>query len=205
MVVQWRVVGEDPLEDLGFAAHVELRRRLVEQDDAGAHPDRAERARQRDALPLTAGEIGAVLVAARQRWCRGAPGSRRPRLRSASTHHIVGRAAGATLSRSGSSRRMKSWNTAVRRDRHDDQIELAHVDSVDLDRAALRVVQPAQQLGQRRLAGAVLSDDRQRRTRRNGQVEAVEHAGAARIGKRDVAEADLARGQAVAGRVPEAS
>ena len=37
------------------------------------------------------------------------------------------------------------------------------------------VVQPAQQLGERRLAGAVLADDRHRRAGRDRQVEAVEH------------------------------
>jgi len=58
--------GEDAVEDLRFAAHVELRRRFVEEDDAGAEAHAAERARERDALPLAAGEIGAALVAARE-------------------------------------------------------------------------------------------------------------------------------------------
>ena len=63
------------------------------------------------------------------------------------------------------------------------QVELAQVDAVDLDRAGLRVVQPAQQLGERRLAGAVLSDDGERRAGGDGQVEAFEHGRAARVGK----------------------
>ena len=61
------------------------------------------------------------------------------------------------------------------RERHDVEIELAQIDAVDLDRARLRVVEPAQQLGERRLAGAVLPDDRERRAGRNREVEAVEH------------------------------
>src|SRR3954464_623092 len=58
--------GEDALEDLRFAADVELRCRFVEQHDGGAGLHRAQRAGQRDALPLTAGEIRAAVVAARQ-------------------------------------------------------------------------------------------------------------------------------------------
>ena len=66
---------------------------------------------------------------------------------------------------------MKSWNTAVTRARHDVEVELAQVDAVDLDRARLRVVEPAQQLGERRLAGAVLADDGERRAGGNREVE----------------------------------
>ena len=45
---------EDAVEDLGLAPHVELGGRLVEQHDTRTEPDGAQRARQRDALPLTA-------------------------------------------------------------------------------------------------------------------------------------------------------
>ena len=58
-------------------------------------------------------------------------------------------------------------------------------------RPARRVVQAAQQLGQRRLAGAVLADDGERAPGRDRQVEAVEHQRAARVAERDVAEAQL--------------
>ena len=73
----------------------------------------AQRARQRDALPLAAGEIGAAVVAAREHRVerRRASPRRPPRARRGSTSS--GAPAGATLSRSGSSKRMKSWNTAV--------------------------------------------------------------------------------------------
>ena len=57
---------ENALEDLRFAAHVELGGGLIQQHDAGAESHRAQRARQRDALPLAAGKIGAALVAARE-------------------------------------------------------------------------------------------------------------------------------------------
>ena len=58
--------GEDPVEDLGLAAHVELRGRLVEQHDARAQPHGAQRAGERDALPLPARQVGAAGVATRQ-------------------------------------------------------------------------------------------------------------------------------------------
>ena len=58
--------GEQAIEDLGFAAHVELRGRLVQQHDAGAEFDGCQRAGERDALPLAARKIGAAVVAARE-------------------------------------------------------------------------------------------------------------------------------------------
>ena len=51
-------------------------------------------------------------------------------------------------------------------------VEVAQVDAVDLDRAGGRVVEAAEQLGQRGLARAVLPDDRERRPGRDGEVEA---------------------------------
>jgi hypothetical protein len=57
---------EQPIEDLRLAAHVELRRRFVQQDDAGAQRDGGERAGERHTLPLPAGQIRAVVVSARQ-------------------------------------------------------------------------------------------------------------------------------------------
>ena len=71
---------------------------------------------------------------------------------------------------------MKSWNTAATRDRHEREIELAEIDAIHLDRARLRIVQAAEQLGERRLAGAVLADDGERRPGGNREIEAVEHS-----------------------------
>src|SRR5207244_808240 len=71
--------------------------------------------------------------------------------------------------------------------------ELAEVDAVDFDRARLRIVQAAQQLGERRLAGAVLPDDGERRAGGNREVEAIEHRAAPRIGEAEIPESDLAR------------
>ena len=57
----------------------------------------------------------------------------------------------------------------------------------------LRIVQPAQQLGDGRLAGAVLSDDSERRPGGNGEVEALQHLHAAGVGEGDIAKTNLAR------------
>src|SRR6476660_4348666 len=61
-----RRLGQDSLEDLRFAAHVELCRRLVENHEAGAEPNAAQRACEGNALPLSSGEIRAAGVGARQ-------------------------------------------------------------------------------------------------------------------------------------------
>ena len=63
---------------------------------------------------------------------------------------------------------------------------------VDLDRAGLGVVVPAQQLGQRGLAGPVATDNRERRPGGHRQVEVFEDGRPARVGEGEVAEADLA-------------
>src|SRR3954469_21875796 len=55
--------SEQAIEDLGLAAHIELRGRVVEQHDARAEVHRAPRARQSNALPLAAGQVGAAVVA----------------------------------------------------------------------------------------------------------------------------------------------
>ena len=74
---------------------------------------------------------------------------------------------------------MKSWNTAVTCERHARELQRGQGLTVDLDRAGRRVVEAAQQLGQRGLAGAVLTDDGHRCAGRDRQVEAVEHGTAA--------------------------
>ena len=131
-----RVARQHPLEDLRLAADVELGGRLVEQHQPGARADGAERPGQRDPLPLPAGQVGAARVALGQRACRGRPARRRRRRRAppGSPRRSPPRP-GATLSRSGSSKRTKSWNTAVTRARQRVEVEVAQVDAVDLDRA----------------------------------------------------------------------
>ena len=133
-------------------------------------------------------------VLRREHACRAARGGRPRRRRGRRARPRRGAPCGATLSRSDSSKRVKSWNTAATRAAPLVHVEVAQVGAVDLDGARRRVVEPAQQLGERGLAGAVLADDGQRRAGRDRQVEAAEHlALGAWVGERDVAEADLRR------------
>ena len=70
-------------------------------------------------------------------------------------------------------------------------------------RAARRLVELGQQLDQRRLAGAVLADERDDRAGRQVEVDVVEHQPlGARVGERHVVEADavVRAGRAPAGR-----
>ena len=83
--------GQDPIEDLGLAADVELGGGLVEQHQTRTELHRAQRACQRDALPLSARQVGAAVVALRQDRVEGrevrsaGPAQRRQ-------HRVVGRA-----------------------------------------------------------------------------------------------------------------
>ena len=148
--------GEHAREDLRLAAHVELRGRLVEQHHARAQPHRAQRAGQRDALPLPAGEIDAVGVAAWRARCRGRRDRRRPlrarRRRSSASGAPRGR--DVVAQRSLEAHEVLEHRGDARAPRV--EVELAQVDAVDLDAAGLRVVEAAQQLGERGLARAVL-------------------------------------------------
>ena len=91
------------------------------------------------------------------------------------------------------------------------EIELAKVDAVDFDGSRLRIVQAAQELGEGRLARAVLSDDGERGAGRNREIEVLQHGrsgpgGSHRVGEGDIAKTNFARGRAVRRRdLPERS
>ena len=158
----------------------------------------AERARQRDALPLPAGEVGAAVVAAGQHRVEAGERARRRPPSSAAWTTSSGAPRGATLSRSGSSKRMKSWKTAVTRARHD----------VERRARAGRCRRPRWRRPAGRTAGTAAwrasscrrrSGRRWPATSRRGSSDRSPRAPARRrrgIGERDVAEADLARRQA---------
>src|SRR6266576_398827 len=63
--------GEQTIENLRFAAHVELRGRLVQQHYAGAHRDGRQRSGECDALPLTARQVGAAVIPAGKHGVQG--------------------------------------------------------------------------------------------------------------------------------------
>ena len=74
------------------------------------------------------------------------------------------------------------------------EVELTQIDAVDLDGAALWIVQAAQQLRQSRLTGAVLADDGQRGTGGNCQIEAIEdQCVGPGIGEAEITEPDFPR------------
>ena len=167
--------GQDALEDLGLPAHVELGGWLVEQHQSGSEADRAQRPGECDALPLAAGQIGAAAVAAGQRRVEvgktvGAG------VREGGQHLLVG---GTTAGVDVVTQRELEAHEVLE-DGGDAaapavDVQLAQVGPVDLHRAGDRFVEPAQQLGQGGLAGAVLPDAGHGRAGRDGQVEAVEH------------------------------
>src|SRR5262249_9004714 len=150
--------GENAVEDFRFPAHVELCGGLVEQHDAGTELYGTQGAGQRDPLPLPARQIGTAVVPARQDRVErgevvGAGGF------EGGTYDAVGRCrrcyvvaqrqleADEILEDSGHPRSPGS------------RIDVAQINAVDLNRARLRIVQTTQKLRERRLAGAVLSDD----------------------------------------------
>ncbi len=64
------------------------------------------------------------------------------------------------------------------------RLKAAQVNSVNLDRPVVGVIETAEQLGERGLAGAVLTDDRQRGADLHGEVQPGEdRAPTARVGE----------------------
>src|SRR4029079_11756838 len=72
--------------------------------------------------------------------------------------------------------------------------DFAQVDSVAAYRARLHVVEPDQQAGDRRLARARTADDRDRRSRRDREVEVVERRDTVVVGELDMLETNRSSG-----------
>src|SRR5437762_2350774 len=92
------------------------------------------------------------------------------------------------------------------------EIELANVNAIDLDRTGLRIVQPTQQLCDGCLAGAVLSNDGERRADGNREIEVLQH-GRGRTGRcrsdrrvceRHIAKTNLTRWCCLCGAIARA-
>src|SRR4030095_6218620 len=79
------------------------------------------------------------------------------------------------------------------------EIEVANIDVIDLNGAGLRIVNAAQQLGERSLAGAVPADDGAGRSCLNREVESLEdwRSAITRVRKSHVAAADRPTGHPV--------
>ncbi len=70
--------------------------------------------------------------------------------------------------------------------------DVPEVDAVDQDPAVARVVEPREQLGDRRLAGARVADQGDRGPRRDVEVEVVQDVGELAVAEPDVIELDMA-------------
>jgi hypothetical protein len=96
-----------------------------------------------------------------------------------------------TARRTVSSKGEKSWNTAVIRDRQSTLPTAVRGDAVEADRAAVRLVESAQQLGEARLAGAVLPHHGDNRAGRQEEADVFQHRPLATgIGEGDIVEAN---------------
>ena len=148
-----------PLEEFGLAADVEMRGRLVQEQDARlADQD----ARQPDRLLLAAGQAAAALgdrhVVAQRMTGDEALDAGQPR---GLDHLLVGRAGvpSVMLSRSLPKNRSVSCSTKPMPVAQVGRIVLPDVDAVDQDAAVARLVEADQQPADRGLAGSDPADD----------------------------------------------
>src|SRR5581483_2905399 len=126
---------EQSVEDLGFAAHVELGGRFVEQHHGGAELHGRDRARQRHALPLSAGEIGAALIPACEHGVERRQ-VRRAGRRQCGLEHVLGRAAWRDVLAQRPLEADEILKHGGDSGSPRGEIERPDVDAVDLDRAA---------------------------------------------------------------------
>ena len=159
-------------EPLGLG--VERARRLVEHEHRRVAQDRP---RDRDPLLLAAREAVAALAddgvvavrAARRSRGGSAPPGRLPRSPRRSRPGLAKR----RFSRTDAWKRYVSCETTPTRLASDAKVQVADVDAVDRDAAAVDVVEPRDEVAERRLAGAGLADDRGRRPGRDRRSDDV--------------------------------
>ena len=164
---------ERPL-DHALALGIERARRLVQQQDRAIGEDRA---RDREALPLAAGEPDAALAeiaVEALRQLRDELGGERgvagiPHFRIGGVEPPV---ADVFEDRRGEDHRILRHHGEPRA--HFARIGAAHVDAIDAHRALLRIVEAQQQLEHGRLAGAGRSDQRHLFAGRDLEREVVE-------------------------------
>ena len=152
-----------PLDEAPLGERVDGRERIVEHDDARTGD---ERARERDALALAAGEIDAALADERVVAVRQLVGERVDAGRLARGEHLV--PVGVVAARSEVlAQRHREEHGPLRHERDGGaklgDRQVARVDAADEHAPAGRVVEAREQVEQRRLAGA----GRRRRSRRS--------------------------------------
>src|SRR5674476_181680 len=174
---------------LGVGGHIESRERVVEDIDVRSFD---QRSRDGQSLPLPSGHV------------RTALGDRRVELAGHLADEVgrlghlervpqllVGgvRLAEAQVAGDGAGEQVRLLRDEPDPVPQDLGVERPDVDTVDLDRAACRVVQARDQVHQGRLAGARRADDRRHRARTDVEREVTQdRVLGARVGERDVGE-----------------
>ena len=175
--------GAEALDEPTLRERVDGGERIVEHDDARP---RDERARERDALALPAGQVDAALADQRVVAVRQVVGERVDAGGLARREHLVPvgvlAAGGEVLAQRHREEhrplRHERDGGAKLGDRH-----VARVDAADAHVAAGRVVETRQQIEQRRLARAGRAADRDDLARLDDEVEPAQHVRLAAVGE----------------------
>ena len=173
---------------------VDRRGRVVEDEDARVHGDRA---RDGDSLALAARERDSALaddrvVALRQLGDELVAPARAARRDSTSSSVASGRAEGDVLAHGrGEEERVLRDDRDLRAKRR--ERDVAHVDAVDQHAPFGDVVEPRHERGQRRLPRPGVADDGHVLVRRDLEVDAVEHRPLRVVAERDALELRSAR------------
>ena len=182
--------------DAGLGRRVDRGGRVVEDEDARVD---GEGARDRDPLPLSARERDAALADDRVVSLRQALDElvrlREPRHPLDLRVRQLGQAERDVVPHRGREEERILGDDADRAAQRR-ELHVAHVHSVDEHAPRVDVVEARHERGERRLPGARVADEGDRRPGVEREVEVLEHRPARQVRERDVLEAD----RAVAGR-----
>src|SRR5213079_142421 len=194
--------GVKPLQPVAFGPRVHRAGRLVQEDDGRVSE---EGAGQRDALPLAPAQLRAAVKPSPQRVFIAAGQARdnligrvRPR-RGCDPGHRPGRSPIAQADVFHYGRVIADGLLEHNSDQTPEILsrQVAQIDAVNLNAAPLRIVQTAEELDQRALAGAVRADNSHDLPCRYREIEIIKrHAIASGIAKADLMKTDsLAQGE----------
>ncbi len=203
-------MGEELVEQLGLGRDIEARRGLVEDEHAGPGLGGIQGPCEGDSLPLPAREVGAVGERSRQhrvppgRQCLDDVGG------SCRLGRSAGQGEGVGSVRVGQRDVLDRWELEVCEVLEDHaefgsplgEIQIGEVRAVDENPAGVGSVEPAEELQQCGLACSVRSDDGQRLSRLDDEIQPIEHRTfGAGVGEGDVVELDCRRARTVACQV----